>query len=93
MAVAVHVVQPRTTPSTVGVADTGVTLLIQVRPVEQAEQAAKTWPFVPTARAVGVLGAVPVIKSPFAVIQAQGMPAAQVIQHKPEAAAEQATRI
>ena len=39
----------------------------QVNPVVQVEQAARTWPFVPTDRAVGVEAAEADSKSPFAV--------------------------
>ena len=63
-------VQPKTLPATVGVAAAA----LQVKPAVQAEQAVRTYPLVPTARATGVFAAVPVTKAPLPVIVEQGIP-------------------
>jgi hypothetical protein len=71
-------------------------LAIQVNPDVQAAQALKIWPSVPTARAVGVFGAVAVTIAPLAVSVEHGIAAAAaaaLVQHSPFEAAEQATRI
>jgi hypothetical protein len=72
-AVFLVVVQPKTMPWIVGVAETTLAGA-QVRPVGQAEHTTKENPSVePTGRATGVLAAVPTISDPLAVTQAFGM--------------------
>ena len=90
----VAVVQPRTTPATVGVAAATAGGVSQQRPVVAVEQATRTWPSVPTVRATGVDGVVVVTREPLALRTEQGMAAAGwAIQQRPEAAALQATNI
>jgi hypothetical protein len=57
-------VSPEPAATLVTVPEQGV---IQVNPVEQEEFAARTWPSVPTVRAVGVDAAVAESRTPFAV--------------------------
>jgi len=69
-------------------------MLAQVKPVAQAAQAMRAQPSPPTGRATGVEAAVPVIRAPFAVTQAQGIAGAgAVAQAKPVRAVEQAVKI
>ena len=70
-AVRAAVVQPLTIPATVGVA---LGRAPQQIPLVAVEQANRAWPSVPTVNVVGVLAAVPVIRSPLAVMQEQGIP-------------------
>jgi hypothetical protein len=65
----------------------------QHRPVAAAEQAVRTVPFAPTVRATGVFGVDVVIKAPTDESTEHGIVAAWLIQHKPDVAAAQATRI
>jgi hypothetical protein len=66
----------------------------QHRPVAAAEQAVRTVPSVPTVRATGVFGVDVVIKAPTEESTEHGIVVeAWVIQHRPDVAAAQATRI
>ena len=63
---------PYKIPRNVGVASEGVTVPQQM-PLVAVEQASRAWPSVPTVNVVGVLAAVPVMRSPLAVTQVLGM--------------------
>ena len=71
-----------------------LTLVVHVNPVGQAAHTVRTWPSVPTANAVGVLAAVPVIRLPLPVMQVHGIPVVGAVpQVSPVVQAAQAIRI
>jgi hypothetical protein len=78
-----------------GMAVEAVEAETHVKPVEQAPQATRSCPSVPTPSVAGVLAAVAVTKAPLAVRVEHGMavPPLFATQQRPVEAAAQATRI
>ena len=74
-------VQPFRVPKVAGVASGVVGAAPQHKPVEQAEFAYSSWPFVPTVRAAGLAVPRAVTMSPLAKRIEQGIPDALAVDH------------